>query len=208
MNTFVPYENFRKSAQCLDSRRLRKQQVECKLILDTIFGKIDGWKHHPAVLMWVSNENALIEYAAEIATECAERDYSVNSYMASQEYYDHAKELTNPWWVGTFDVHYAYQSKLLFKGRKDVLERRIRDYMARPDTISNCRSVGAWLRQSGWRQMNQLDHKAVATLEGLMDKHGVPKYENHYTQYFKGVPDDLPYFWPGPLEREELYAAP
>lgn len=36
MQTFLPYSDFTKSAQCLDNRRLGKQRVECLQILQTI----------------------------------------------------------------------------------------------------------------------------------------------------------------------------
>jgi hypothetical protein len=207
MNTFLPFPDYEKSARCLDSRRLRKQQVECKQIVEILNGKGSGWAHHPAVLMWVGQSNALISYAAEIASECARRGFSTASYMATQAYYDVTKDLGEPWWLRTVDFHYAYQSKLMFKGRKDVLELRIREYM-KPPSMIGCRSVGAWLRQSGQPQLNMMNHGEVAVMEGLMNAKGVPNFENHYAKWFAGVRDDVPYFWPGAMEKEELYAAP
>jgi hypothetical protein len=205
MNTFLPFEDYAKSAECLDSRRLRKQQVECKQIVEVLKDKGTGWKHHPAVLMWTGKTNSLIAYAAEIASECARRGFSTASYMATQGYYDVSQELDNPWWLGTYDMHHAYRSKLMFKGRKDVLEQRIRTYM-RPGI--SCRSVGGWLRQSGFPQLNKMNHVEVAVVEGVMDARNVPNFENHYSKWFGDIRDDSTYFWPAEMEKEERYAAP
>ena len=54
MQTFLPYNDFKKTAACLDNRRLGKQRVEAYQILRIISGKrtSGGWLRHPAVLMW------------------------------------------------------------------------------------------------------------------------------------------------------------
>jgi len=82
MQTFLPYENFEESARALDDRRLGKQRVEAKQIIDIIREKrrrqndhanacawnpktptwevwkeshTIGWENHPAVRMWEPN---------------------------------------------------------------------------------------------------------------------------------------------------------
>ena len=52
MQTFLPYQDFQKSLACLDNKRLGKQRVEALQILNTLTGKSNGWKNHPAVRMW------------------------------------------------------------------------------------------------------------------------------------------------------------
>lgn len=49
MQTFLPYVNFAESAKCLDYRRLGKQRVEAKQILDVLNGKTTAWQNHPCV---------------------------------------------------------------------------------------------------------------------------------------------------------------
>lgn len=52
MQVFVPYPEPFKVAQCLDKRRLRKQIIECKQILDAIDGVGKGWLNHPVTKMY------------------------------------------------------------------------------------------------------------------------------------------------------------
>jgi hypothetical protein len=62
MQTFLPYKSFTGSLKCLDNKRLGKQRVEAMQILNTLTGKSNGWKNHPAVRMWRGYEDALCEY--------------------------------------------------------------------------------------------------------------------------------------------------
>ena len=56
MQTFMPYEDFRKTFECLDYRRLGKQRIEAFQILRCLEGLTSGWKNHPAVKMWRGHE--------------------------------------------------------------------------------------------------------------------------------------------------------
>lgn len=62
MQTFLPYQSFIKSLECLDNKRLGKQRVEALQILNTLTGKSNGWKNHPAVRMWRGYEKSLMAY--------------------------------------------------------------------------------------------------------------------------------------------------
>jgi len=63
MQTFLPYEDFQKSAQVLDYRRLGKQRVEGMQIIKAIENpKPQGWKKHPIVKMWTPYVPALKQY--------------------------------------------------------------------------------------------------------------------------------------------------
>lgn len=52
MQVFVPYAEPIKVAECLDGRRLNKQIIECKQILDAIDGIGKGWFNHPVTKMY------------------------------------------------------------------------------------------------------------------------------------------------------------
>ena len=52
MQTFLPYPDFRASAQVLDRRRLGKQRVEALQVLRGLIVPGYGWRRHPAVRMW------------------------------------------------------------------------------------------------------------------------------------------------------------
>lgn len=62
MQTFLPSRDFIQVSQILDWKRHNKQITECKQILDCLEGKTQGWKNHPAVLMWRGYESTLKKY--------------------------------------------------------------------------------------------------------------------------------------------------
>ena len=51
MQTFLPYADFEKSAQCLDYKRLGKQRVEAFQVYKIVSGQrtTGGWINHPIV---------------------------------------------------------------------------------------------------------------------------------------------------------------
>ncbi len=63
MQTFLPYDDFRRTAEVLDQKRLGKQRVECIQVLRGLTRPGYGWRHHPAVKMWRGHEEALGRYA-------------------------------------------------------------------------------------------------------------------------------------------------
>ena len=71
MQTFLPYANFEKSARSLDYRRLGKQRVECKQIINALSPDYDkrGWVNHPATQMWKGHVDVLKVYANTMITE-------------------------------------------------------------------------------------------------------------------------------------------
>ena len=120
MQTFLPYEKFDNSARVLDYRRLGKQRVEAKQILDVLerrkaIRKGDknvkkGWLNHPAVLMWEGYEEALMLYSNAIIDEWLFRGYNNNL-----ERYLVPKEIVKPPWLGDLNFHASHRSNLLRK---------------------------------------------------------------------------------------------
>ena len=78
MQVFVPYPEPIKVARCLDPRRLNKQIIECKQILDAINGTGKGWFNHPVTKMyrdhseWLENYWCCLEYYQHCNLEIAE----------------------------------------------------------------------------------------------------------------------------------------
>lgn len=62
MQVFVPYPEPIKVAQCLDAKRLNKQIIECRQILDAIDGTGKGWFNHPVVKMYKPYRDWLFYY--------------------------------------------------------------------------------------------------------------------------------------------------
>lgn len=113
MQTFLPYESFIDSAKCLDYKRLGKQRVESRQILNAIDGKTFGWRNHPAAIMWRKYRTALILYSNEMIKEWISRGYK-NSMQIIEVF----SEIVMPHWLGDNRLHSSHRSNLL---RKDFL---------------------------------------------------------------------------------------
>jgi len=98
MQTFLPYRNFRESAECLDYKRLGKQRVEAWQILNALVNKRNGvtqkldkngklrkigWLNHPAVIMWEGYEQALKEYYNTMVMVWEEKGYNNSMVLLS-----------------------------------------------------------------------------------------------------------------------------
>jgi len=113
MQTFLPYPDFKKSLDCLDFRRLGKQRVEAKQIINALTLPEYGWKRHPATLMWKNNIEALKLYHNIAIETWVERGYKNN--MTMFETIDNPKM---PWWFGLNKFHASHRSNLLRKDYK------------------------------------------------------------------------------------------
>lgn len=109
MQTFIPFPDFEQSAKVLDYRRLGKQRVECKQILNAIARGSGGWSNHPATNMWRGYEPALRQYMRAIILEWIRRGYKNNMEIPPEEPYE-----LPPWW-GREEIHASHRSALLEK---------------------------------------------------------------------------------------------
>ena len=115
MQTFLPYADFKKSAACLDNRRLNKQILEAKTIYDIITGNStsEAWIHHPAVLMWKGYQDALALYYNACLDEWKinrKKNHSYEKIHITDE--SHVKI---PPWLGDERFHSSHRSNLLRK---------------------------------------------------------------------------------------------
>ena len=120
MQTFLPYPDFKKSASCLDYKRLGKQRVEGLQILNAIQGETTlkgktykGWINHPATIMWKQFPQALMLYTNTMINEWEERGYN-----NSMKRYKIPLRIKMPLWLGNTELHASHRSNLL---RKDKL---------------------------------------------------------------------------------------
>lgn len=111
MQTFLPYKDFKKTARCLDYKRLGKQRVEAMQILNVLEGKSEGWKNHPAIKMWKGYEEALKLYMNTIIAEWLERGYNNTMLKAKID----LSCLIFPPWIGKYKLHRSHKSNLLRK---------------------------------------------------------------------------------------------
>jgi len=111
MQTFLPYSDFKKSAKCLDYRRLGKQRVEAYQILNTLtINPKSRWRNHPAVKMWRGYEDALRLYI-----NCMIFEWKSRGYKNNMKIYDVDNNISFPTWFGDEKFHKSHRSNLLRK---------------------------------------------------------------------------------------------
>lgn len=121
MQTFLPFGSFMQTAECLDMRRLGKQRVEAKQILQCLLEEgSTGWSNHPIVLAWWGHEEALAVYGLYICSEWNRRGYRDTLFPWFQTYRlalrDGGSHMTEfPAWTKMSEVHMAYQRLLVWK---------------------------------------------------------------------------------------------
>ena len=118
MQTFLPYSDFWKSAQCLDDKRLNNQINEAKIIIRILLGELSNsrWKSHPAVKMWKGYENILIDYHDICLWQWVFHRMKNNS--RDFLYFIDNKSFSEPSWLGNEQFHSSHRSNLL---RKDPI---------------------------------------------------------------------------------------
>jgi len=124
IQTFMPYQNYQESAECLDRARLGKQRVEVFQIMQALAGEETRWVHHPAVRMWVGSEFELLCYGTLICREWVRRGYEDNMQLRMQELSEDAlrrgvwtpaRNGHRPWWMGYDRFHLSHRSNLIHK---------------------------------------------------------------------------------------------
>jgi hypothetical protein len=124
VQTFVPYADFRLSAQALDTPRLGKQRVETLQILRALQFPEYGWANHPAVRMWRNRMPALVLYGLICAEEWIARGHADTTFEQIAEFAPEMRSLTQqdltarggmPSWVGNEELHESHRSRLMTK---------------------------------------------------------------------------------------------
>lgn len=75
MQVFLSEYKFEDVAKALDTKRLVKQLLEGRQILQTLSGESAGWRNHPAVKMFIGHEGVLYLYLTAIRDEMKSRGY-------------------------------------------------------------------------------------------------------------------------------------
>ena len=109
MQTFLPYDDFVKTARCLDMRRLNKERVEAMQIINTLESD-SRWRNHPAVLMWKNHIPALKLYCNTMIQEWISR-----GWKNTMKLYVIEEPIIYPSWFGLSLFHSCHRATLLFK---------------------------------------------------------------------------------------------
>jgi len=113
VQTFLPYDDFQKSVEVLDYKRLGKQRVETFQVLNILLERTPtkGWRNHPVTLMWTGYESALQMYQNITISEWINRGY--NNTMKFEEIT--LNNIVMPPWFGDNRIHQSHRSNLLRK---------------------------------------------------------------------------------------------
>jgi hypothetical protein len=114
MQIFLPYPDIEQSARVLDTQRLMKQRVESYQILNTIQGKSEGWRSHPAVKMVKDYPAWLCLYSIKICQEARARGYVDNLLPHFEKEILSYPYIIQPHWLGSY-LHKTHQSNLIRK---------------------------------------------------------------------------------------------
>lgn len=191
MQIFVPYPDSYKTAECLDSKRLFKQVLEAQTIMKIITGEIreGGWVNHPATKMWYGCQTALASYGVAITSECFKRGIknSLNYHRFFLNYF--SGDYRYPFWWGDETVHSSHRSRLLFKGRIDLICVNIKNFF-------KLKNINDWLKKKGFPAKNFLKHDEVEFLEKeFLLTCGPIQGMNHYVQFGWTEDDKKSYVW-------------
>jgi Pyrimidine dimer DNA glycosylase len=116
MQTFLPFEDYAKSASVLDRQRLGKQRVESLQVLNALTVPGYGWSNHPAVKMWAGYEFELVAYSVAICDEWISRGYKDTCRDKILAFLDeHDFSTDTPAWLGHETFHRSHRSNLLRK---------------------------------------------------------------------------------------------
>jgi Pyrimidine dimer DNA glycosylase len=203
LNTFLPYPNYQNSAKCLDSNpqgnRLLKQGVETLQIINTLLGKSEGWKNHPAVLQWAGCVDSLCLYGQAIANELKSRKFggADSLFLKFSSLKSNSTQIQHPAWLGLEIFHSSHRAKLLYKGRVDSVCYAIKSHY-------KLRSINVWLAENKFSQKNMLTPQETGNLEIFCNKYLIDIPPNHYKQFNWRESDDglTSYVWPSKLSLE------
>ncbi|PYY37173.1 MULTISPECIES: MSMEG_6728 family protein [unclassified Curtobacterium] len=124
MQTFLPFADFRASAEVLDDKRLGKQRVETLQVMRALTLPDYGWQHHPVTAMWRGFRPALMAYqdaTCRVWLERGHADTCLEKTLADLalvpedlEAYERG-DFEVPSWNTDERVHLSHRSKLVQK---------------------------------------------------------------------------------------------
>jgi len=189
MQVFLPVPDFAESLRILDDSRLRKQRVEAFQLLNVLMGRTSttGWKNHPAAVMFRRYIPALQHYYNLSLAENARRGYN-NIKLQPETISDN---ITMPHWLGDDAIHRTHRSRLMMKGKVDVLANRIKRH--------HKKSANSWLKSHNFSPLNEIRNDEYAEISALLNSlnAGQSPNANYYSQFGWSEPDHLEYMWPG-----------
>ncbi|WP_144763317.1 MSMEG_6728 family protein [Curtobacterium sp. 9128] len=127
MQTFLPFADFRASAEVLDDKRLGKQRVETLQVMRALTLPDYGWQHHPVVAMWRGYRPALMAYQDATCAVWLERGHAdtclaktlIDLERSPEDFAAYERgDYPIPPWNADEAVHRSHRSKLVQKDRE------------------------------------------------------------------------------------------
>ena len=123
MQTFLPDQDFEKSAKVLDNKRLNKQIVEAMQIMSaTLDPYVKNGQNHPACKMWKGHALTLATYGLAMCNEYTIRaeykkhhSYDPIFKMLALSFGSLGIESEKPEWLGDERIHATHRAALLAK---------------------------------------------------------------------------------------------
>ena len=169
MQTFLPYADFAKSLQALDYRRLGKQRIEARQLIN-IIEKLAAnpdeklaWRNHPACLMWRNHVDALKYYY-----DLSVLTWRARGYNNTMQLMDFSLKTGKTIRVTDLDISTPAAAKSALSGLREEAEHKV----YKPAFVGDTEFHTA-------HQSNL-----------------VRKLPEFYQPLFPGIPGDLPYIWP------------
>ena len=129
VNTFLVHQDFKIAVKILDNRRLGKQRVEARQLIDTIdklkSGQADkkiSWSNHPITLSWINHVDSLKLYFNCVVQEWINRGFN-NNY----ELFELSDNIIHPYWIYNKKIHYSMMSQLVQKDSEYYSPDNLRD---------------------------------------------------------------------------------
>ena len=203
MQVFLPVPDFRQSLEILDGPRLRKQRLEAKQLIDTIFQRPMangepriGWINHPAAVMFRRYTGSLIHYYNLSLKVNAERGGNNLKLIPECE---QRPPIAKPWWLGIEEIHSSHRARLIMKGKMDLVGERIRKF-------TGARSANKWLKSYGFPTLNECRMPDHDKIQEFLDALGAEPITdpNYYDQFGWTEDPTMEYRWPGETEADGI----
>lgn len=122
MQTYLPYPDFVKSAEALDTQRLGTQIEDCVKILDTLH-EVSDLSHYrdPIVRMWKFYEYRLSQFGLICCQEWYERheiDHDLLGKVNEHSNWSEGETTEYPIWWGDVDIHIQWRRLLIGEAPK------------------------------------------------------------------------------------------
>jgi hypothetical protein len=196
MNTFLASWDLKENASLLDNKRLLKQLIEGKQILDIIVNnKSGGWSNHIIVKIWKNSPWGLFHYIFTIWQELQKRKIAVRSklFFECQQlihtynnkvgwhiynpYQPEYKKSVMPLWFGRADILKGMRSRLKCKGEADRFSETIKKHL-------KLKNINNWLLGFCGKLKNELNYADVLNLKNFIDSKKIKvTIKNHYGSF-------------------------